>query len=617
MSAENQKTDVFEYKAEMKQLLNLIVHSLYTHPEVFLRELVSNASDALNKVRLGKLTGESMLDPDAALEIRIEADPDTGDFSIEDSGIGMSREELINNIGTIARSGTAEFLENMRKEKKQIDENLIGQFGVGFYSVFMVADEVTIETRRADTDSRGLRWKSGGESSFTIEETDRPNRGTKIYFKLKESAKEFSREYKIKEIINKYSNFADFPILFKGEKINRISALWHKKSEEIREGEANEFYKFISNDFNDPLGYFHASIEGAVSFKALLFIPRQAPRDLWHIQKEKSLNLYCNKILIQADCKELLPEYLRFVKGVVDTVDLPLNVSRETVQSHPAMAKIRSAVSRKILQYLDGLAEKEKEKYAQFYRNFSSLLKAGIGSDFENRDKIIELLRFETSLKKPGELISLKEYAAAMKDTQTEIYYLCGEQRTGLERNPNLEYFRKKGIEVLFLTEPIDAFVMPELGEYAKHPFKSIDKADIELAPEDKIEVPDTELTKGMLKAFKDMLGERTEGVVSSKRLVESPVTLVAGKDALDSHTEKMMKIMNTDFQGSKKIMEVNTGHPLIRNLTRMYMADANDPLLKKCVEQLYEGALLAEGSLASNGDFFRRMNEIMEQATK
>lgn len=615
--AVKQKVDTFEYKAEMKQLLNIIVHSLYTHPEVFLRELISNASDALNKIRFRKLTDQNIVDVDVPLEININVDSKKETFSIEDTGIGMTKEELIDNIGTIARSGTVEFFKKLKKENKQFDENLIGQFGVGFYSVFMVADEVIVETRHADIGSKGLRWKSNGESSFVIEEIDRKNRGTKIYFKLKKSAKEFSQEYKIEEIINKYSGFADFAILLKGKKINKISALWHKKSNEIKDDQAHEFYKFITNGSDDPLGYFHLDVEGGVSFKALLFIPKQAPYDLWNSQKEKSLHLYSNKILIQNDCKELLPEYLRFVSGVVDTVDLPLNVSREVVQNHPAMGKIQSALTGRILKYLKDLADNDKDKYEQFYKNFSPLLKAGLNSDFSNRDKIIELLRIESSLRKSGELISLKEYVLGMKKDQKEIYYFCGEHRSSIEKNPNLEYFKKKEIEVLFLTDPIDAFVMPSVNEYEKYPFKSIEKADIKLDPEDKIETPDANLTKSLLTLFKETLGERVEDVVTSKRLVESAVTLVAGKDALDSHTEKMMKMMNKEFKGSKKIMEVNTSNLLIRNLSKMYMADANNPFLKKCIEQLYEGVLLAEGALSSNVDFVKRMTEIMEVATK
>ncbi|MDD5774281.1 MAG: molecular chaperone HtpG, partial [bacterium] len=519
--------------------------------------------------------------------------------------------------GTVAHSGTVEFLEKIKKDGKKIDENLIGQFGVGFYSVFMVADDVVVETRHAGKNSKGLKWESKGESSFTIEEIDREKRGTKISFKLKDSAKEYSEEYRVKEVINKYSNFADFPILFKGEKVNKITALWRKKTNEIKDNEANEFYKYIANDFDDPLGYFHLDIEGEVNFKALLFIPKKAPYDLGQFQKEKSLHLYSNKILIQNDCKDLLPEYLRFIKGVVDTADLPLNVSREFIQNHPAINTIRSVLTKKILKYLGDMADKSKDKYEGFYKNFSPLLKIGLTSDFSNRDKITELLRFESSLKKPGEIISLKDYIAGMKTDQKEIYYQCGEHRSSIEKNPNLEYFKKKGIEVLFLTDPIDSFIIPSIFEFEKHPLKSIEKADIELAPEDKIEKPEANITKSLLALFKETLGDRVEDVVASKRLVESAVTIVAGKNAMDSHTEKIMKMMNKDYKDSKKIMEVNTSHPLINNLSRMYLADAKNPFIKKCIEQLYDGALLADGNLPSSANFVKRMMEIMETATK
>jgi len=464
----NQQLQTFEFKAEMKQLLNIIVHSLYTHPEIFLRELISNASDALNKVRFRLLTDKNILDPDDELQIKIEVDEKKRLFVIEDNGIGMTYDELVNNIGTVARSGTLEFLNRMKEEGKSLDGNLIGQFGVGFYSVFMVTDEVIIETRSADINSKGYRWKSSGEGTFTIEEYDKKNRGTRISFILKDSAKEFSSEYRIKEIIEKYSNFADFPILLKGKKINKVSALWQRKADEITDKDAYEFYKFLTNDMDDPLGYWAISVEGVVNFKALLFIPSKAPFDYLWLQKEKSLHLYSNKILIQSDCKDLLPEYLRFTKGVVDTSDLPLNISREVTQYTPVMEKIRGILTAKILGFLKDWAENKQDKYLKFYKNFGTLLKSGLNSDFVNRDKLIELLLFESSAKPQGQMTSLKEYVSRMKDFQKEIYYLSGDNRDLLEHNPKLEYFRKNGIEVLFLTEPIDVFIMPGITEYEK-----------------------------------------------------------------------------------------------------------------------------------------------------
>ncbi|MEK6564158.1 MAG: molecular chaperone HtpG [Candidatus Omnitrophota bacterium] len=609
--------ETFEFKAEMKQLLNIIVHSLYNHPEVFLRELISNSSDALNKARFRKLTDKDIVDPDADLEIRIEVDPKKDKFSIEDFGIGMTKEELINNIGTIASSGTLEFLRRVKEQNAAFEGNLIGQFGVGFYSVFMVADEVSVETRGADKASKGYLWKSGGEGNFTIEEIDRKHRGTKISFKFKESAKEFAQDYRIKEIINKYSNFADFPILLNGEKVNKVTALWHKKADELKNQDLDEFYKFVSNDFEGPLGHLHMSIEGVVNFKALVFIPKTAPSDLMRLHNEKSLHLYANKILIQNDCKELLPEYLRFVKGVVDTTDLPLNISREVTQSSPEMLKIKSVIVSKILSFLESWAQSDKEKYAVFYKNFGPLLKVGINSDFENKDKIIGLLRFESSLRPKGELVSFKEYVQRMLSDQKEIYYLSGENREILERNPNLEYFSKHKIEVLFLTEPMDVFVVPSIPEYDKKHIVSIQKSDIDLKAEEKIEKPDDNLTKSLISLFKAALGGKVEDVLVSKRLVDSPVTLVSGKSGFEPQMERMMRMMDKDFQKQKRILEVNITHPLIRNLSRIYLADTANPILNKCINQLYEGALFIDGELNAPGDFIKRMTEIMQEATE
>ena len=612
------KIEEFEYRAEMKQLLNLIVHSLYTHPEVFLRELISNASDALNKLRFRMLTDKEVVDPEAELKIQIELDSKKQTFSIEDSGIGMTREDLINEIGTVAHSGTLEFLQKMQQEKQSI-ENLIGQFGVGFYSVFMVTDEVTIETRHANKDSRGYRWKSIGDGKYSIEEIDRETRGTKIYFKLKDEYKEFCEEYRVKNVIQKYSNFVDFPIFIGKEQVNKITAIWQRQKSEIKEDELTEFYKFITNDFNPPLGHLHISIEGAVNFKALLFIPETAPPYFLREEVEKTVQLYSNKIFIQDDAKDLLPEYLRFIKGVVDTEDLPLNVSREWTQNSPVMAKIKNVLVGKILAFLEEWAKNEPEKYKKFYRNFGPLFKTGINSDFSNRDKIIDLLRFESTMTENGELTSLKGYVSRMRENQKEIYYLSGENSESIKRNPNLEYFRKNDLEVLLLTDPIDIFIIPSITEYDKKPLKSIDKADLDLKADESSEQKklNENLSKSLISVFKETLGEKVEDVIESKRLVDSPVTLVSGKEAMDSQMEKMMKQLNKDFSGSKKILEINTAHPVIKNLSRLNMANSKDPLLRNSILQLYEGAKLIDGNLDSPTEFVKRMAEIIEAATK
>jgi molecular chaperone HtpG len=613
------KLEEFEYRAEMKQLLHLIVHSLYTHPEIFLRELISNSSDALNKIRFRALTDKNILSPEAPLQIKIELDDKKKSFSIEDTGIGMTREELINEIGTVAHSGTLEFLQQVQKEKKTLDGNLIGQFGVGFYSVFMVTDEVTIETRHTDPDSKGYRWKSGGEGKYSIEEIDRKERGTKISFTLKKDADEFAQEYRIKEIIKKYSNFVDFPIYVGKEQVNRVTALWQKQKSDIKDDEMNEFYKFISNDFNPPLGYLHLAIEGTVNFKALLFIPENAPPTFFRDDLEKTVQLYSNKIFIQDDAKELLPEYLRFIKGVVDTEDVPLNVSREWVQNSPVVAKIKNVLVSKILGFLEEWTKNEPEKFKKFYQNFGPLFKSGINMDFTNRDKIIDLLRFQSTVTENGEMTSLKNYVSRMRENQKEIYYLSSDNKETIRRNPNLEYFRKNDIEVLLLTDPVDIFIVPSITEYDKKPLKSIDKADIDLKvdEESKKEALNENLSKSLISVFKEVLGDKVEDVIESKRLVDSPATLVSGKQGMNSSMEKMMKMMDKDFTGSKKILEINTTHPLIKNLSKLNLADAKDPLLRTCILQIYDGALLINDSLETPTDFVKRMTEIMEKATK
>ncbi len=607
----------FEYQAEMKQLLHLIVHSLYTHREIFLRELISNASDALNVVRFRQLTDDTIVDRDAPLEIRITLDKDTRRFSIEDTGGGMTKDELINNIGTIAKSGTMEFLQRMKEEKASLDGDLIGQFGVGFYSVFMVTDEVVIETRHADQESQGYRWKSLGEGKFTIEEIDRTARGTKISFTLKEDAKEFCEEFRIKNIIKKYSNFVDFPVYVGDEKINTVSALWQKRKNDITEDELTEFYKYVANDYQAPQGHLHVSLEGSVNFKALLFIPATAPPTLFRDSDIKGLYLYAHRVMIQDDCKDVLPEYLRFVKGVVDTEDLPLNVSREVTQSSPVMAKISKALTGKLLSFLGDWAKNEPEEYEKFYRNFSSLLKTGINTDFANKDKLIELLRFESSATEKGTLVSLKDYVSRMKDEQKEVYYVTGEIREVIERNPNLEYFRKHDIEVLYLMDPVDMFVVPSIHEYDKKSLKSIDKADIDVMKDDeKLDGGLNEsVAKTLLTTFKENLIDKVEDVIVSKRLVDSAVTLVIGKEGMDIQTERMMRMLDKDYAGSKKIMEVNLSHPLIKNLWDIHQQDSKSPLLKIFILQLYEGALLLEGNLTSPTEFVARMTEIMEKA--
>jgi molecular chaperone HtpG len=604
----------YEYKAEMQQLLQLIINSLYTHPEVFLRELISNASDALNKVRFRLLTDKNILNPEAPLRVNIRVDSKEQTFEIEDAGCGMTHDELIERIGTVASSGTLEFVKTMQESGKKADD-LIGQFGVGFYSVFMVADEVTVETRHMDPDSKGYRWKSDGQGKFSVEEVALKNRGTTISFKLKDDYKEYAYDYRLKSIIEKYSNFVDFDIYIDKDKVNTVSALWHKNRAEVTDEEKKEFYKFVSHDFGDPLEDLHLSIEGAVNFKALLFVPEKAPVGMFREEFERSLQLYSNRVFIQDDCRELLPEYLRYIRGVVDTEDLPLNVSREVTQASPAMKKINNILTDKVLKLHEDMSEDE-EQYAKFFSEFGGILKTGLNMEMKHKDRLIDLLRFESTKNEAGKYTTLKAYVEGMADGQEEIYYLTSEHRELAERSPNLEYFKKNDIDVLLLLDPVDPFIISFITEYEGKKLKTIEMADIDLKEDvEKKDAIDGEKAESLLSAIKTILGGKVEDVVESKRLVDSAATLVAGDSGMDAQTERMMKMMNQDFQASAKILEINMSHPLIRNLSRQH-EDKNQELLESCSLQIFEGALLLDGKLEHKSDFISRMTEFMVQAT-
>jgi molecular chaperone HtpG len=614
MGAERKR---YEFKAEMKQLLDIIINSLYTNREIFLRELVSNASDALNKIRFRKLTDSNIINPELDLNIKINVDKERGSFSIEDTGIGMSKDDLIERIGTVANSGTLDFVKNLRQAQGDLDGELIGKFGVGFYSAFMVTDEINIETLYADTDSKGYKWVSKGDETFEIEEVSRNKRGTKIYFNFKEEYKEYADPETIKSILKKYSNFVDFPIFVNDEEMKKVKPLWQRNKEDIKEGELNEFYKFISNDFEEPLGYAHFSIEGKINFKGLVFVPKTAPPTMFSDLMDRSLQLYSNRIFIQDDCKELLPDYLRFLRGVIDTEDLPLNISREVTQSNPLIAKMRNVITGKVLLLLEDWAKNDNEKYEIFYKNWGSLLKTGLNTDFTNKEKLTELVRYETSALEKGKTKSLKEYVQTMQPEQKEIYYIMGDNRELIERNPNLEYFRKNALEVIYLFDPVDVFTFPYINTYDGKSIKSIEKADIKPEKEDssKEKGLGKEQSKSLLEFMKNVLKDKVEDVVESKRLVDSPVTLVVGSKGIDPQMEKMLQYMDKGYEYSKKIFEVNTSHSIIKNLYKLYNKNNNDELLKLSVEQLFEGALLIDGQLKDTSDFVFRMNEILSFA--
>ncbi len=613
--AENTATQQFEYKAEMQQLLHLIVNSLYTNQEIFLRELISNASDALNKARFQQLTdhsGEGHQD----LKITITLDSDSCTLSIEDSGIGMTREDLISRLGTIASSGTLAFIEEQKASGKPVDADMIGQFGVGFYSAFMVADEIVLETLHAGEDANPLIWKSDGTGTYAISEGTRNERGTRITLHLKEEAKEFAEETRIRSIIRKYSNFVDFPIHLGSDQVNTLKALWKKRKDEITEEERNEFYKFITGDYTDPFGHLHLQIEGVLCFEALLFVPEQAPMNLFREERRSDLHLYCSGVFVRDDAEELLPEYLSFVRGVVDTDDLPLNVSREVTQKSPVAQRIRSTLTGKLLGLLEEWATEDAERFEKFFHNFGAVLKTGLWSDFSKRDELLKLMRYPSTHSE--NLTSLQDYVNRMTGGQETIYYLLADSLESARKSPHLEGFARKGIEVLLLPDPIDALTLPNVQKFEEKTFTSVTGADLDLGDDQDSESLPGDDQDSLLSLFRIQLGDRIQDVTVSRRLVDSAATLVAPKDGVDPQLERMMKSMNPDYEGMKKVLEVNVDHPLMKNILALKSSNENqNTLVEEAIEQVYEGALLLDGNLTEPSAFVARMTRILVDATR
>lgn len=615
---EEANKEEFQFQAEMSQLLHLITHSLYTHHEIFLRELISNASDALNKIHFASLTDSKVLGDDGELKIEIDLNEEEKSFSISDNGIGMTREEFIANLGTIASSGTGNFIKQMTGDSKT-DLELIGQFGVGFYAVFMVAEEVTVDSRSYKSEE-GFRWISKGTGSYTIEPIELKQRGTRIAFKFKKESEEFANKWRIESTIKKYSDFVSFPINLNSEKTNQSTALWAKPKGDIKDEEYKEFFKYIANSTKDPLSWLHLSVEAPVQFNSILYIPEEPDRFAMTNDMDTRLHLYAKRIFIQNDCKELIPQWLRFVKGVVDSEDLDLNISREVTQKSVIMEKINKYLVRKLLGEFKDWSEKEKERYEKFWKDFGYFIKEGIHTDFANREKLTELYRCESSFE-VDKLTSLDDYVTRMATDQEEIYYVYGKNRVAIENSPNLEYFKKNNIEVLYLFEEIDDFILPSIATYKEKPLVGIDKADLKLKDEEAADKEKEPLDKGVKKKllgyFKDILGDRVEDVIESKRLVDSACTLVSPKDAMNANMERMMKMMDQGFKGGKRVMEVNLTNPLIQHLSAIQKKFPQDPMLKDCIEQLFEGASLLEGTLEDPSKLVPRTTSLMEKATE
>ncbi|MFH1195932.1 MAG: molecular chaperone HtpG [bacterium] len=628
MSSTKNITEKHEFKAEVNQLLNILVHSLYTHKEIFLRELVSNASDALDKIRFESISGNEITDKDLPLEIKISCNSKKNILTVSDTGIGMTKDEIIANVGTIAKSGTAEFLKKLG-ETKEDTSSLIGKFGVGFYSVFMVAKEVIIKTKSAQLNEPAIKWTSDGLGSYTIEELDEKlSRGTTIEVHLKEEEKEFAENYRIESTIKKHSNFISFPIKVDDKQVNTISAIWREPKTSVTREQYNEFYKFLSYDADEPFDIIHTSVDAPIQFNCLLFIPKKSNDMFGMYRDEHGLDLYVRRVLIQHKNKDLLPEYLGFVKGVVDSEDLPLNISRETLQEDIVFHKISSSVTNNVLNHLAKLATENVEKYNEFWKEHAKLFKVGY-SDYANREKFSKLLRFNSSVSKDeNELISLEEYSSRIKDKQKEIYYLTGSSREAVAQDPHLEIFKSKGIEVLYLYDPIDEFVLSSLMKFNDLEFKSADQADLskleklesvtedkekaeELGKEDKLHF------SSLCSRMKEILSDRVEDVKESKRLKDSPAVLVGKEDGLSSTMQKILKVTSKDTSLPKKVLEVNQEHKLMRNLLSIYKNNPKDEFITDVTEQLFESAMLLDGYLTDPHKLVQRINAMMTQSSE
>jgi molecular chaperone HtpG len=610
--SEKTKEHTHSFQAEVRQLLDIVIHSIYTDKEIFVRELVSNASDALEKMRLKQLTENDVFESDRELGIEITTDEEAKTLTISDSGIGMTQDELVENLGTIAHSGTKAFLEKI-KEKGDSNADVIGQFGIGFYSAFMAADKVDVISRSWEKDSEGHVWSSDGASGYDIESAPDAQRGCSIVIHLKEDMEEFAKEDRIKQILEKYSNFVSFPISLNGEHINKVEALWMKNKKEISDEQYSEFYKFTAHAFDEPRYTMHFSADAPLSINALLFTPTENTEIFGMGQMEPGVALYCRKVLIDAKPDKLLPEWLRFLRGVIDSEDLPLSISRETMQDSALVQKLNGLITKRYLKFLAKEAKNDPEKYADFYQKFSKFLKEGIATSFEHQEQLAGLLRFESSMTEAGKQTSFAEYLDRAKDDQENIYYLTGISREAIESGPYLEAFKARGLEVCFFTEGIDQYVMDALPEFKGKKLVCADREEIEL---DEVDTKGRALakkkTEELIEFLTDELSERIAKVESSGRLVDSPVAALTPKDAPNAQMRAMMKAMGQDLPMTKTILDINPRHKVIHGLYKLYENDKETAQL--VAQQLADNALLAAGLMESPHEMTSRMNQLIEK---
>ncbi|MFC5512863.1 molecular chaperone HtpG [Massilia jejuensis] len=629
------------FQAEVKQLLQLMIHSLYSNKEIFLRELISNASDAADKLRFEAINNDALYGNDHELRIKVSLDKEAKTITISDNGIGMSREEVISHLGTIAKSGTKEFFSRLSGDQQQ-DAALIGQFGVGFYSGFIVADRITVETRRAGADStQAVRWESTGEGDYSVEAIEKAGRGTDVILHLREGEDELLSNWKLKSIIRKYSDHISLPILMQKEEwdeeakatvardefetVNQASALWARNKSEVTKEQYDEFYKHVSHDFQEPLTFTHNRVEGRSEYTQLLYVPGHAPFDLWDRNKRGGIKLYVKRVFIMDDAEQLMPTYLRFIKGVIDSADLPLNVSREILQESRDVKVIREGSTKRVLGMLEELAnadeQETKDKYVTFWKEFGQVLKEGIGEDATNKDRIAKLLRFASTHNETDEqTVSFADYIARMKEGQDKIYYVTADNFNAAKNSPHLEIFRKKGVEVLLLTDRVDEWMLSFLTEFDGKELTSVAKGGLDLGKlEDEAEKKEHEETetqyKDLVEKMKGALLEKAKDVRVTHRLTDSPACLVADEHELSANLVRMLKAAGQNAPDSKPILEINPNHPLV---TRLKYEDASSPRFADWSHILFDQAMLAEGgSLADPASFVKRLNEMLLATAK
>ena len=616
-----------QFQTEVDQLLHLMIHSLYSNKEIFLRELISNGADACDKLRFEAISNSDLNEDDANLRIEIETNEEAGTITIRDNGIGMSREELTKNIGTIAKSGTKEFISKLSDEQSK-DSNMIGQFGVGFYSSFIVADKVTLTTRRAGADaSEGSIWESDGKSGYTIEPTNKAKRGTEIVLHLKDDEKEFTNTWTIRSNISKYSDHISVPInMYKSdeegkltdewEAVNKATALWKRAKSDIKDEEYNEFYKHVAHDWEDPLSWVHSKVEGNLEYTSLLYIPSKAPMDLWDSQaKPNGIKLYVQRVFIMDDSENLMPRYLRFVKGVLDSNDLPLNVSRELLQSNRTIDTMRKASTKKVLGLLKKMANNDKEKYQTFWNEFGNALKEGPGEDMANKDAIAELLRFNTTAgDSEVQNVTLQDYVSRLRPDQDKIYYITAESYAAAKNSPHLEIFKKKDIEVILLHDRVDEWLVSHLNEFDGKPLQSVAKGDLDLSKFDTDEEKEEQeaaekAAEDILKRMKEVLGDKVEDVRVSHRLTDSPSCIVLSEQDMALYMQQLMKQAGHAMPSSKPTLEINPAHHLIA----LMESEKDDKVFADWADIVFDQAILAEGGqLEDPAGFVSKLNKMM-----